>query len=183
MLPPGHIAGGYITAKFVLSSLNYNLPVDDLRLLSLIGMFFSFAPDLDFFAAFVKTKSFKIENDKVSHRKFFTHAPLVWFVAAMLIFFIATDPFFKALVLMVWVGSWTHFILDSEWGVMWLWPFSKKFYPFSESYYQRKYLEESTIKEGGFWRYWLSVAKREYRKIGGFLEIILIILALALALN
>ncbi len=184
MLPPGHIAGGYIVSEIVLHNLNYSFSYHEANLLLLVGIFFSFAPDLDFFAAFAKTKSLKIDNNVAPHRKFFSHAPLLWLVIGLLTFLINSDPFYKTVGIMIWAGTWTHFILDSEWGIMWLWPFSKKYFPFSEAYYQRKYTQGQDVdKNLGFWKYWLEVARVEYFKRHGFLEIILIVIALTIALN
>jgi len=182
MLPPGHLAAGYITARIVTSSLHYDLTVHQVNVLTLLGMFFAFAPDLDFFVAFAKTKSFRIENDKVIHRKFWSHAPILWLVAGLLIFFLAQSPFYKTLGLLIWLCSWTHFICDSEWGIMWLWPFKKRLYPFSEKYYERKYAQESPEKNGsGFFRYWFKIIWNEYTKRKGYIEIILIIAAIIIA--
>ncbi|GAC1412635.1 MAG: hypothetical protein NVSMB66_2190 [Candidatus Doudnabacteria bacterium] len=183
MLPPGHIAAGFITAKVVISSLNYNLSTEQVKQLSLWGTFFAFAPDLDFFYAFYKSKSLRIENDKVIHRKFVTHAPLLWLIAGLGIFFLSNAPYYKVFGLLVWFCSWSHFILDSESGIMWLWPFSKRFYPFSEKYYQRKYATETRSTAKGFWNYWWRLAKDVYLNKSGFIEIILILIALILVVK
>ncbi|MDB4940194.1 MAG: hypothetical protein JWO40_619 [Candidatus Doudnabacteria bacterium] len=183
MLPPGHIAAGYVVSKAVLSYLNYSLTSEQTTTLTLLGIFIAFVPDLDFFYAFFKTKSLRIDNQKVSHRTFITHAPILWLIAGLLTFFFAASPFYKALGLLIWLCSWTHFILDSEWGVMWAWPFNKKLYPLSDSYYQRKYAgdkKDQSVNVAGFWKYWWSVAKREYFTRNGYLEIILIVIALIL---
>ncbi len=180
MLPPGHLAAGYITAKIVTSSLHYNLTSHQVNVLTLLGTIIAFIPDLDFFIAFAKTRSFRIENDKVIHRKFWSHAPLLWLAAGLLVFFLAQSPFYKALGLLIWLCSWIHFICDTEWGIMWLWPFSKKFYPFSERFYAQKYKEDAP-KRAGFFTYWFDVIWNEYTKRHGYIEIILIIAAAIIA--
>ncbi len=183
MLPPGHIAGGYITAKLVIRSLNYNFTPHQIRELALLGTLFAFMPDLDFFYAFFKIKRAVIDNSKANHRKYFTHAPLTWLVIGLAVFFTSQSEFIKTLGLLLWLCPWSHFILDSEWGVMWFWPFSKRFYPFSEAYYHAKYAAYQNITINGFWKYWYAFAKREYSKRSGYIEIILIIIALVLAIK
>lgn len=180
MLPPGHIAAGYITAKFVISSLHYNLTAHEVNNLILWGTFFAFAPDLDFFYAFAKSKSLRIENDKVIHRKFFSHAPVLWLMAGLAIFFLAATPYHKAFGLLLWICSWTHFILDSQWGIMWFWPISTKFYPFSDEHYKRIYGTETPIAEKGFWKYWWTLTKSVYLNKAGLIEIVLILIAIIL---
>jgi hypothetical protein len=180
MLPPGHIAAGYLTSKVVISSLHYSLTSHQVKVLALLGTFIAFAPDLDFFYAFAKSKSFTIENDVVIHRKFLSHVPLVWLLAGLAVFFLAASPFYKALGLLIWLCSWSHFILDSEWGIMWLWPFKKRFYPFSEEYYQEKYAFDNNPKEKTFFKYWWALVKSYYMSKSGILEIITILIALTL---
>ena len=177
MLPPGHIAAGYLTAKVLTSSLQYNLTASQINELSLIGAIIGFIPDLDFFFAFAKIKAFRIDNGAVNHRKLFPHAPILWLITGLIIFFATSSDFGKALGLVVWLSSWSHFILDSEWGIMWLWPATKRFFPFSQAYYSRKY-QFKHKEEKSFWKYWFNLAVKEYSSISGLIEMVIILIAL-----
>ncbi len=177
MLPPGHIAAGYLTAKILTSSLHYNLTATQVNEISLIGAIIAFIPDLDFFFAFAKIKRLRIDSEAVNHRKLFTHTPIFWLVIGLIIFFVASTDFGKVIGLVVWLSAWSHLILDSEWGIMWLWPAAKRFFPFSESFYKRRYQFKHRQSES-FWKYWFWVAVDEYRGLSGFIEILIIVLAL-----
>ena len=75
-------------------------------------MFFSFAPDLDSFVSFAREKSFIVKNPKKNnHRHFISHAPVLWMLAGMRIYFFSRSPYFKIFGLLVWLGSWSHFLL------------------------------------------------------------------------
>lgn len=182
MLPPGHIAAGYLTSKFILGSLHYTFTPTEIRQLIGWGMLFSIIPDLDMFLAFAKLGKFRIENDKVNHRKLVSHAPILWLSAGVIIFFAASSPYYKALGILLWLCSWSHFILDSEWGIMWLWPASKKLYPFSAAYYQRKYAAPRRQSESSL-KYWSYLVIDYLKQPSGWLEILLILIALSTALK
>lgn len=129
MLPPGHIAGGYLTSKLLQKALPYTFTTREKKILSFCGAFFGFMPDLDFFYAFAKAKSWIISTEMIDHRTFLTHTPLPWMILGLLVFTLAKKPFAKAIGLLLWLGTWSHLILDSiEHGVRWLWPFSKHLY-------------------------------------------------------
>jgi len=177
MLPPGHIAAGYLTAKVLTSSLQYNLTASQINELSLIGAIIGFLPDLDFFFAFAKLKAFRIDDGVVNHRKLFPHAPIPWLIAGLIIFFAASSDFGKVLGLVVWLSSWSHFILDSESGIMWLWPATKRFIPFSEAYYSRKH-EFEEKEEKSFLKYWFNFAVKGYSSLSGLIEIFIVLIAL-----
>jgi len=129
MLPTGHIAGGYLVAQAVLALAHPALSVMEQQQLLWWGMFFAFAPDLDMFVVFMKTKRF-VASDDVSHRKFWSHAPILWLVGGLAIFFfglVQRSVFIEYLGIIVWLGSWSHFALDTiQHGVMWLWPWGKE---------------------------------------------------------
>ncbi len=178
MLPPGHIAAGYLTAKVLIGSLHYDLTAGQINDLTIIAALLAFIPDLDFFAAFAKIGKFRMETGKTNHRHYPSHAPIVWLILGLIIFVFSASAFGKTLGLLVWLAPWSHFILDSQWGIMWLWPFSKKLYPFSESFYKRLYAQERP-KSDNFWKYWLRIAAEEYKSASGIIEIVIIIIALA----
>ena len=130
MLPPGHIAGAYLTTTALLTLTHPHVTSGQVHWLIGIGIFFGIAPDFDFFYGFIKNRILTASEDKFDHRTYLSHAPILWLIPALLLFLLAPDPFWKTIGLLIWVGSWTHFFLDSiEHGVMWLWPFTDK--PFS----------------------------------------------------
>jgi hypothetical protein len=129
MLPTGHIAAGYIVARTFISLVHPALSAVEQQHLLGWGMFFAFAPDLDTFAVFIKMKRF-ISSDDVSHRKFWSHAPILWLLAGLVVSFFGWaigDTYIQYFGLILWLCSWSHFALDSiQHGVMWLWPWRKR---------------------------------------------------------
>jgi hypothetical protein len=128
MLPSGHIAAGYLVTRGFLAWTHPALSVLEQDHLIWWGMFFSFAPDLDTFAVFAKAKRF-ISTGNINHRKFFSHAPILWMLLGLLISFggwLGHSLFWEYAGIVAWLGSWSHFVLDTiQSGVMWLWPFRK----------------------------------------------------------
>jgi hypothetical protein len=175
MLPPGHTAAGFLVAKTLLAITHPALSTTQLNTLLVAGAFFGFAPDLDMFYAFLKARGFTIPGKKINHRAFITHRPFVWLVAGLLISLLANSPFWTYFGLLVWLGSWSHFILDSHFvGVMWLWPFSHNFYAVKNPG-QR---EENNTK--GFFNYWFTFLTKVYPKVSPptfYTEILLLLIA------
>ncbi len=197
MLPPGHIAGGYLAAYALLKLTHVNLPPEQINLLLGLGAVFGFAPDLDMFRAFAKVKSFTIQEGRVSHRKFFTHAPLIWAAVGIgLIFlaFIAQSPslnysfannfsaeqlpFIKYIGLIIWLGSWSHFALDSiEHGVPWLWPLVSRLFALKDAG------QTESISEPRFWAFWWKFFRFYTTHISFYLEIVVIAAGLIIFLT
>lgn len=129
MLPPGHIAGGFLVAKALLVLTHPALLAIEQQHLLWWGMFFGFAPDLDTFAVFIKLKRF-VASDDVSHRKFWSHAPVVWLMGGLIVFIFGltrSSLFLEYLGIIVWLCSWSHFAFDTiQHGVMWLWPWGRE---------------------------------------------------------
>jgi hypothetical protein len=170
MLPPGHIVGGYFTGLVVTKLLVPGLSPHETSLLLGLSAFFGFAPDLDYFIAFAKVGKLRVEHDEVNHRNFISHAPGLWLAIGLLVYTLSHDPFTKAVGLTIWLGSWSHFILDSfEYGIQWFWPFSTRLYA----------LKDRAIKEDfygtGFWNYWLKFLRYYTTRVSFYLELILII--------
>ncbi|MBI2355608.1 MAG: metal-dependent hydrolase [Candidatus Doudnabacteria bacterium] len=166
MLPPGHIAGGFLAGKIASQFIpGFNEP----QYLGLAA-FFGFFPDLDFFLAFLKLKKF-ISSENINHRKFVTHAPLVYLLIFVIWYLLFPEQQLLAVAFLL--GTWSHFIIDSfsADGVQWLYPFSKKSYGFS---FDRKI----EVHEQNFSRHWLQFIK-DYTKVLSFkVEIILILAAI-----
>lgn len=136
MLAPGHLAAGYLAAKTILRIIGPELNAGEFDNLVLWGIIFSVAPDLDlsYNTLHPKKKTVNLADcrDEQSHRKHFTHAPLVWLATGSSIFTwgcLKNSLFLLCLGLLLWLCSWIHFGLDSlEDGIRWLWPFNKKFF-------------------------------------------------------
>src|SRR5579864_7278991 len=121
MLPPGHVAAGYLVTKTLLNIAKPAVTAVQLNRLLWWGVFFSFAPDLDNFVAFAIVRGwwYKPGTDSSIHRRFYSHVPLLWLIPGLLIYLVATSPYVRYIGLLLWLGSWTHFILDSiDYGVM-----------------------------------------------------------------
>jgi membrane-bound metal-dependent hydrolase YbcI (DUF457 family) len=176
MLPPGHVAAGFLVTSVLIKITQPALDTTQINSLYFLGMIFSFIPDLDMFFAFAKIRDFKISREKAYHREYIVHAPILWLIAGLGIFFFAHDLFVKYIGLLIWFGSWSHFLLDSlEEGIMWLWPMKHKLYSFRKN----QVLESEDIK-GDFFRYWYNFVKM-YAKSGSltfFIEVALIFISL-----
>lgn len=173
MLPPGHVAAGYLVANLVIKLSGFKPGSLEANHLVLWGMFFSFAPDLDTFYSFAKEKAFTVRNPEAhNHRKYWSHAPLLWLLAGLVIYLLGTSEYVKCFGLLVWACSWSHFLLDSiEYGIMWFWPFSKKIFAFRK-------VELMKISEPDFLSYWLKFLKIYRKYITFYLEILVIISAI-----
>ncbi len=174
MLPPGHIAAGYLTGYVLLKVANPALSPQEVQHLMMWTTFFGFAPDLDTFWAFFKQKSFLLSGEKqVSHRKFYSHAPIIWLVVGLLIYFFGSSVYIKYFGLSLWLGSWSHFLLDSiEYGIMWLWPFSNKVYAL-------KNVEIKVfIPEKNFFKHTWQFLKIYSTRVTFYLEVLIILIAI-----
>lgn len=176
MLPPGHIAAGYLTAEALLHFTHPNLTAVQQNQLLLWGMLFGFIPDIDTFIGFVREKTFWGVSEKNNHRKFVTHAPIIWLAMGLIVVVIAPNEYWKYVGLLLWLGSWSHFILDSiQYGIMWLWPFSNRIYAFKDR--ENAYIK-SNLDDAGFIKYWWGFVKAYGQTLSCFLEILIIIIAI-----
>lgn len=174
MLPPGHVAAGYLTAYSFVKIVKPALEPYQINQLIFWGTFFGFAPDLDMFWAFAKNKAFILKDlNQTDHRKFFTHAPALWLTTGLLIYFLSLSELIKCLGLLLWLGSWSHFVLDSvECGIMWLWPFSSRMFAFKDVG------KRQNIGETKFFQYWWKTVLLYVRSVSFYLEVVLILIAL-----
>ena len=98
MLPPGHIAAGFLVAEAVSRVLKPNLSFDEHAWLVIWGMFFSFVPDLDTFYSFIREKSFTVRDpEQNDHRKYWSHAPVLWMLVGLSIFFVSKEQYWQML--------------------------------------------------------------------------------------
>lgn len=179
MLPPGHVAAGYLTALAAIKIFNPNFDQHQVNQLLLLGMFWGFAPDLDVFYAFFKIRGFTSDINKADHRKFVSHAPFLWLAAGIVLYVIVSDPFWKFNAILIVAGSWSHFLLDSiEYGIPWLWPVSHKLYalinPGKQSFF---------ATEKSFFKHWLSFVKFYITRPTFYLELLVIVIAVVVCLK
>lgn len=124
MLPFGHAAAGYLASVGILSATGATLNVQEAQAMLLLGGALGALPDVDMFAAFIKTRSLVIENDKQSHRAFITHTPLFWIGAGMFAYIFLNN---LAVAGIIALAPLSHLFLDSlEDDVRLLWPWSNK---------------------------------------------------------
>lgn len=178
MLPPGHVAAGFLVAEALLKITQPGLSSAQASHLLWWGMFWGFAPDLDVFRIFFREKSFTIRNpQKNDHRNFWSHAPVLWLGVGLGVYFFASSVYIQFIGLLLWLASWSHFLLDSlEYGIMWLWPFSK-------NRYALKTIEIKENNQPGFFGYWRRFLKIYLTRISFYLEILVIISALIVYLR
>lgn len=179
MLPPGHMAAGYLVTKILISATHPAISHHQINQLLLWGTLFAFLPDLDMFYSFKKAKGFTIQDNSIEHRDYFTHAPLLWLSIGLIIIFLSQNTFIKYLGLIFWLSSWSHFILDSINGdIRWLYPFSQKSYSLS-------HIKSKPINHPQkFFPYWSEYLKGYVinSQLTFLLEIILIFAALMICL-
>lgn len=176
MLPPGHVAAGYLVTEAILHFAKPDVSPAQLNHLLWWGVFFSFAPDLDNFVAFAKVHAwwYKPEVDSTIHRKFYSHVPLLWLFAGLLIYLLASSTYVRYIGVLLWIGSWIHFILDSiDYGVMWLWPFNK------EVWALRNRGVGGSIKANGFFDYWSRMVRAYMTRWTFYLEVVIILVTIA----
>lgn len=144
MLPSGHAAAGYLVAV----GIGVVLPQAGSDMVSLLafGALCGALPDIDMLAAFAKTRSLVIENEKQSHRAYITHTPVFWIVVALFMLFVSSNASFAIIVLL---APLSHLFLDSlEDEIQWLGPWLKKGY----SIFKRK--KALAIPRQDFFSYW-----------------------------
>lgn len=180
MLPTGHIAGGFLTGAALLQILKPDLPQTEMNQLLFWAMFWGFAPDLDEFWFFFKNRSLLVApaGVKTNHHYYFSHAPVLWLAGGLLIYFFVSADFWKAFGLLVWLGSWSHFVLDSvENGIMWLWPFNNRLYGLKNRG------EKFVIAEKNFFKHSFKFLELYSKRISFYLEILIILTALIIYLK
>ena len=175
MLPPGHIAAGYLTTYALLKVTHQNFSPEQTTQLLWWGALFGFLPDIDSFVAFAREKAFMVKNQKNNHRKQFTHAPLLWFIFGMIVVLLAPNSYWRYVGLLLWLASWSHFLLDSiQYGIMWLWPFSNRIFAL------RDRERDFQIQDNSFFGYWSTFVKAYANTVSFYLEVLIILIALVI---
>jgi membrane-bound metal-dependent hydrolase YbcI (DUF457 family) len=167
----GHAAAGYLFSLiYLFFASGLNSP--ETNLLLLLGALFGILPDIDVFFFFMKQKSFAVGTEKNTHRHYITHAPLFWIIISILIYIIAQNAVTEHIAVILLLGTLSHFLMDSiEFGVMWLWPYSRKrFSLISVNNKERRY----TKAIGYYW----DLLKHDYSRTKTFyLEVLITIAA------
>ncbi len=172
MLPPGHASAGYLVAVGVVSLFHLSLNDSTTHSLLWLGFLFGALPDLDMFLAFFKTRSWVIQNDKQSHRRYVTHTPIFWLCVAVLIGAV-THSF--EIFLITLCAPLSHLFLDSiQDEIRWLWPLSKK------SFRMFRSKEDCVLPKEHFIGYWIKFVAWYLKKrtLTAVLEVVLITLFL-----
>ena len=158
MLPPGHIAAGYVTTKALLHYTHAQLTHHQQTVLLWWGSVLGLAPDFDVFYWLVKHRTLKAEHKTDNHRYFLSHAPILWLLAGGLIFLLAPTEYGKLFGLLVWLCSWSHFVLDSiQYGIMWLWPLNKRIYCLFPIIQEDRFQDTLVASRNqNFFRYWFT---------------------------
>ncbi len=175
MFLAGHFAAGYLVTYLLLNYFHIDPFYRNTFLL--LGAIAGVLPDLDVLAHFRKARSLKLGSNGESHRDFITHAPIVWLLIGSLIIFFG-DTFSTELSgIILILGTWTHFIIDTlEYGIRWGWPFSKK----NIAVFKNAPKHNLTGKESNR-EYYKKMSKEIYFKTKSFyIEIVLIAMALIL---
>lgn len=183
MLPPGHIAAGYLAAYSLLKLTGHNFDILQTNQLLFWGMFFGFVPDLDMFMAFIKVKGFNIQSEKSDHRKFFTHTPIVWFIFGLVVYSIASSQFMKFIGFLIWLGAGSHLFLDTlQYGIMWFWPLSRRLYAFKD---RGKKTTQPSAGKHNFFSYWFKFIwlYATKAKLSFYLELVIITTAILVFIN
>ena len=150
MLPPGHIAGGYLVTYSLINIFQPQLSLMEIHQLFWYGMFFGFAPDLDMFFSFFRQRSCILQKE-YNHRKLYSHTPIVWLIAGGVVILFSQSLFTTYIGLLIWLAGWSHCAFDSlNYGIMWLFPFSKRLFSVTDTGV------EIEISERRFFPYWMA---------------------------
>ncbi|MEJ0021138.1 MAG: metal-dependent hydrolase [Candidatus Doudnabacteria bacterium] len=165
MLPPGHIAGGYLAGKVAAIWIPQLNQPEYLALCALFGFF----PDLDFFYVFYKKRKF-IADEKINHHEFVSHAPLLYLAVFLAWFALFPQTWLVATTFIL--GTWSHFVIDTITtdGIAWLYPFSKKRFGLSPD-------PEIPLVDRKFWDFWTDFVKQYSKLISFKLETAIIVIA------
>jgi membrane-bound metal-dependent hydrolase YbcI (DUF457 family) len=178
MLPPGHIAVGYLAATAYESIFHPAISISQSKNLLWIGASSGFIPDIDMFFAFLKVGAWRIDEKKADHRSYLTHRPILWLLLVLIIFFVGKSiysVYIQSIAIVIFLGTYSHFILDSldsGTGIKWLWPFSDKLYTIKNN--------DIAVENKNFFSYWfgLVVLYAKKAKVTVSLEIIFIVTAI-----
>ncbi|MBM3257231.1 MAG: metal-dependent hydrolase [Candidatus Liptonbacteria bacterium] len=174
MLPPGHLAAGFLTSYGLLKLSNVAFTPTEAGFILLAGTILGAIPDIDFIPFFSSRKSMRF-TDSDTHRRYITHAPIIWLTIGLITALIAPNSFIWVLGLLIWLAPWSHFMGDSlEFGVRWLWPLSNRYFALGK-YPDRDLATEKTLIR----HYWGIIRAYMTQSITFPLEAVLLLSAAA----
>ncbi|MEW6407215.1 MAG: metal-dependent hydrolase [Patescibacteria group bacterium] len=116
-----HTPAGFLAAYFTRKIWTKNLTQKQTYLLYFLGAIFGIFPDID-------GLYFYLVSATLSHREYFTHSFIFYFLVWLILYFIARlakNNFLKATSFVFFFATLSHLLLDSlSYGVMWFYPFS-----------------------------------------------------------
>lgn len=132
MLAPTHLVIGFTVGDLLAGQIRRELQDHRLaRKVLIITTFFSIVPDVDILWMIIRN-GISVFGDAIGMHHFYpTHIP-AFYLGVAAIFTALTSrisPSYRWLILAALIGAISHFVLDSfliGWGVMWLYPFSRK---------------------------------------------------------
>jgi hypothetical protein len=183
MVLPGHLSAGYLITRGVLAQTGALFSPTQIVILYVIGILAGDLPDTDLiwfnWVHFWRKKwNPDYQKDTLnSHRDYASHAPLLWLAITGLIMvcgYFTSSPFTEYTGLLIFLGTWSHFGLDSiEHGIMWLWPFSHK------RFAMHKTIEgKSDFNHGVVSYYWTWISKEYFKDWTAYAEVALTVFAL-----
>lgn len=176
MLPSGHLASGYLSGTLLATWLPGLVQDDSRQIFIALVALFAVIPDLDEFWVFAKIGRAIGSKAGFNHRKLLTHTPLLHLLIAVLIFAlgaIAQNQLVVQISFAYLLGTMMHLFFDSfAYGVMWLWPFSKKLFAFRRAGVNIEIPPDLKLRN-----YWIAFLKVYVKDTVFVLEILLIILA------
>ncbi len=175
MLPSGHLAAGYLVTTALLEIVNAHLTADQNSIVLFCGTISGALPDIDLAYYFFRGKIGKL-NPNENHRLYITHAPILWLLLSAFFYALATTNFGRMLAASLFLGTWSHFALDSiEYGVPWLWPFYLERIAF-----KKEIINYHDTKAKFFKAHFYFATKTYPKMITFWIEVVIIIAALVL---
>ncbi len=136
---PSHMAYPYLLANMVAWLMGVRLSVEQ----NILLVIFSVLPDVDLGIHWLYTRITKVRfNIGINHHQWASHWPISYIPLALVF---AIWP--NTTTLLMIFGILSHLLMDSiacSWGIMWLYPFSKRWF----NYYASRFMK---INDGKQW--------------------------------
>ena len=188
MVLPGHLSAGYLITRAVLAQSAAIFSPTQILILYAIGILSGELPDVDLIWFNWVHFWRKVRNPKYqkhtldSHRDYFSHAPLLWLVITGLIMavgYLASSPFTEFTGLLILLGTWSHFALDSiEAGIMWLWPFSHRRFALHKVDEREQDFDHGVVSY-----YWTWIRYGYFKYWTAYIEIVLSVISLSVLIS
>ncbi len=179
MVLPGHLAGGFLSAKAVLFLAGAIFTPFETAVILIIGIISGEGPDMDVLKFYFDRN--KTDGSRPNgHRDYITHAPIVWILFSAVVYLLGiifSNNFIAIIGLTILIGSMSHFIFDSiEYRIRWLWPFSNRTFSLKPKPEPAIDLPPGTLPF-----YWTFIRKYYIKTWTFYLEIIVFSLAIWVA--